>query len=579
MTSRAPASRVPAPRSEPARVVSVRRRRFVRWGRAIAIAIVVVWLAARGFDLATRITPPPVAPPATEALDSSDGVLRVGPAYLARRGAVWVMQRSGAPVQLGYRAGRLTTPIMTEGDARMLALFETMVPSRAVRSLITTLVRARYRTLDRGLPETRRAEIFGESVGYADRFDFYLPTYHRLIFLHALYDIALALEHSPLLGCTAFAASGTATSGGATPGHTIVGRNFDFDADPWFDEDKLVDIVAADGRIPFVSVAWPGMTGAVTGMNAAGIWVSVNGGRAGELDTAGVPVVLTARAILEEARTLDDAIAIVRRDAPMASHLLLLADGNSGESAVVEVAPKRDIGVIRHPTVSVVANHFHTPALADDPKNVTIRDVTSTVAREARMTELLTQDDGRIDPAVATTILRDRSGVGGAALPLGNRNALNALIAPHSVVADLSARRLWISDGPHGLGTYRLIDLGARLERGADAHVVEEPGDLPEDPILRDGTYDRFRLGERLRREGAIEARNARLDAAADQYRRALALRADDHLAWRGLAEIEDRRSDTTAAQAAWRRVVDLVPESPAAARDARAHAGLAPAR
>ncbi len=549
---------------------------MVRWGRGAAIAIVVAWLAVRGFDLATRITPPPLAPPVPEAIERGDGAARVGPAYLARRGAVWVMQRSGDPVQLGYRAGRLTTPIMTEGDARMLALFESVVPSRAVRSVITALVRARYRSLDQSLPESRRAEIFGESVGYGDRFDFYLPTYHRLIFLHALYDIALAFEHSPLLGCTAFAASGSATRDGTTPGHTIVGRNFDFDADPWFDEDKLVDVVAPEGRIPFVSVAWPGMTGAVTGMNAAGIWVSVNGGRAGELDTAGVPVVLTARAVLEEARSLDDAIAIVRRDAPMASHILLLADGNSGESAVVEVAPKREIGVIRHPAVSVVANHFHSPAFADDPKNATIRDVTSTLAREARMTELLRQRDGRIDPEVATTILRDRAGAGSVPLPLGNRNALNALIATHSVVADLTVRRLWISDGPHGLGTYRLIDLGARLDRGESAQILEEPGDMPEDPILRDGTYDRVRLGERLRREAAIETQNGRLDAAADHYRRALALRDDDHTAWRGLAQIEERRGDTTAARAAWRRVVELAPESPAAERDARARTGIA---
>ncbi len=549
------------------------RRRFVRWGRRVAAAIVVVWLALHGFDLATRITPPPLPAPAVEPIESGDGVVRVGPAYLARRGAVWVMQLSGEPVQLGYRNARLTTPLMTEGDARMLALFERVVPSRLLRTAITAVVRARYRALDRGIPESRRAEIFGESVGYADRFAFSLPSYHRLILLHALYDVALAFEHSPLLGCTAFAASGPATRDGATPGHTIVGRNFDFDADPWFDEDKLVDVVAPDGGIPFVSVAWPGMTGAVTGMNDAGIWVSVNGGRAGDLDTAGVPVVFTARAVLEAAHSLDDAIAIVRRDPPMASHIFLLADGNSGESAVVEVAPERELGVIRNPTISIVANHFHTPALAADPKNASVRDVTSTVARETRMRELVARHAGRIDPEVATTILRDRAGAGDAPLPLGNRNALNALIAPHSVVADLTARRLWVSDGPHALGSYRLIDLGARLASGDDASRSEAAADLPEDPILRDGTYDRFRIGERLHEEGRVEAAAGRLDAAADEYRRAIALRADDHVAWRALAELEERRGDERAARAAWQRVLALAPESPAAERAARARA------
>jgi hypothetical protein len=316
------------------------------------------------------------------------------------------------------------------------------------------------------------------------------------------------------------------------------------------------------------------MTGVVTGMNAAGIWISVNGGRAGEVDAGGVPVVFTARAVLEEARSLDEAIVIVGRDAPMASHILLLADGTSGESAVIERAPKRSVGITRHPTLSIVANHFHTPQLAADPKNARIRDITSTIARETRMRELVLWHNGRIDPAVAATILRDRAGAGDVPLPLGNRNALSALIAPHAVVADLTARRLWVSDGPHGLGAYRMIDLAARLTRGDGARVEETAHDLPADPILTDGSYDRFELGVRLRREAGIEARAGRIDAALDQYRRAIALRDDDHLAWRGLAELEERRGDVQAARAAWRRVVELHPESPAAERDARARAG-----
>src|SRR6266404_3367257 len=375
------------------------RRR--RWGlRALLLFALLGAAAALAFDRATRIAPPDMAPPPDEALRFDGGVARVGPASLERRGALWVMHLAGDPAQLGYRHARLTAPIMAAGDVRMLDLFATFVPSVALRSVLTTVVRARYRDVDRGFPQDRRAEIYGESIAYGDRGPAFLTPYHRLVYLHALYDIALAFERSPLLGCTAFVASGEATHAGGTPGHTIVGRNFDLDVDPWFDAEKTVQIVAPEGRLAFVSIAWPGMTGVVTGMNAAGIWVSVNGARAGTFDEHGVPVVFTTRAILEEAHTLDEAIAIATRDAPMASHMLLLADGASGESAVVERAPGL-APAVRRARTTIVANHYATPVFAADAKDAYVREHTSTLARETRLRELVTRAEGGIDPPAA----------------------------------------------------------------------------------------------------------------------------------------------------------------------------------
>jgi isopenicillin-N N-acyltransferase-like protein len=548
-------------------------RRLRLWVRRGVFAGLALYAALTVFDHATRIEPPALPRPPVEAIRHDGETTRVGPSYLTRRGALRVMQVTGEPTELGYRHARLATSLMAEGDRRMLALFSTFVPSWTLRTLITAVVRVRYRAVDRAFPTARRAEIFGEAYGYADPFAGFLPTYHRLVYLHALYDIALAFERSPLLGCTAFVAAGAATRDGSTPGHTLVGRNFDLDLDPWFDEDKLVQIVVARGRIPFVSVAWPGMTGIVSGMNAAGLWVSVNGARAGALDSHGTPVVFTTRAVLEEARSLDQAIAIIARDAPMVSNILLVADGTSGESAVVERAPGQPLAVVRDPSVTVLANHFRTAPLRDDPKDAYVRQHTSTLAREARMRELVARHHGHIDPALAVAILRDRAGVGDVPLPLGNHNALNALVATHSVVADLTDRVLWVSEGPHSLGSYRRIDLGTRLTDAERAASVEAAGDLSEDPLLRDADYQRYLLGGSLRRAAAASRSAGQLDAAADLYRRAIAIRNDDHIAWWGLAEVLERAGDRVAERAAWGRVLALVPESPAAEREARRRA------
>ena len=538
-----------------------------RWLRRAALAALALYAGWAFFDRATRIDPPDLTQPPPAPLTRDGATARVGDASLSSRGALWVLQLAGEPRTLGYQRGRLETPLMATGDQRMLDLFANMVPPRPLRALITAVVRARYRHLDDALPPDRRAELFGESVGYADRFAWFLPTYQRLVYLHALYDIALAFEHSPLLACTAFVASGTATR----DGHTIVGRNFDFDVDPWFDEDKVVEIVAPVGRIPFASVSWPGMSGVVTGMNAEGIWVSVNGGRAGAPDPAGVPVVFTARAVLEEARSLDEALAVIARDAPMASHILLLADGETGESAIVARAPNLPLGMIRSQRTTTLANHYRTAPHRDDPADARVRDTTSTLAREARMRELVRAYGGRaaIDPRRAVAILRDRAGPGGTELPLGNRNALDALVATHSVVADLTARRLWVSEGPHTLGRYLQIDLAARLARGVDAAEGERRGDIAANPMRDDGTLARYRHGARLRREAAAHAAEGSDAAAATLLRRAIGLRDDDHRAWAALAALAEDAGDDEEAARAWARVLALAPESPLARREA----------
>ena len=61
-------------------------------------------------------------------------------------------------------------------------------------------------------------------------------------------------------------------------------------------------------------------------------------------------------------------------------------------------------------------------------------------------------------------MLRDRKGVGGSPLPLGNRRAIDALIATHGVVMDATARVLWVSEGPHLVGRFVRFDLARLLD-------------------------------------------------------------------------------------------------------------------
>jgi hypothetical protein len=105
-------------------------------------------------------------------------------------------------------------------------------------------------------------------------------------------------------------------------------------------------------------------------------------------------------------------------------------------------------------------------------------------------------------------ILRDRQSASGADLGPGNRNAIDGLIAAHSVVFDLTARRAWVAAAPHTLGAYSAVDLDAVLS-GRDGPPPRTDSDrVPADPWLSDGTWDRYCAARKL----VLEARRLAKD-------------------------------------------------------------------
>src|SRR5262249_35611358 len=134
-------------------------------------------------------------------------------------------------------------------------------------------------------------------------------------------------------------------------------------------------------------------------------------------------------------------------------------------------------------------NHFEGP-LASDPANTTVETVTTTRPRRLRLDEILANLPKGASVEEIVGVLRDRKGIGGTELALGNRRALDALIATHSVVMDSTARVLWVSEGPHLVGRYVRFDLGRILASDFTPAPGEPVTTLPEDDLLKSGAYD-----------------------------------------------------------------------------------------
>ncbi len=529
-----------------------RGRRFLTTLVALGVLLVVGYFV---FLRATRMVPPPI-PAETRAaaelpLEARGARAYVGASWMGRERGVWELHLAGEPYQIGWAHGRLGQQMHQLQERYLFDEFYRYVPSSMARFAIKNAVRFGYRKLGDFIPLARAQEIAGEAAAGVDLYADFLPLYHRLIYYHSLHDITQAVEHSPLLGCSAFAAAGQAT----TTGHLIIGRNFDFEGPEPFDKDKAVLFFHPKDKLSFASIAWAGMSGVVTGINSESIFVSLNAARTDDKGQVGMPVELLMRQIMEEAHSIDDVVRMVKQTPVLVPDFYLVGDGKSGESVIIERSPTRTEVRRAHGDVSIVTNHALSPAFASDAENDRLKRYLTSGARYRRMEELVRRHRGTIDPRRALEILRDKRGAGGEALGLGNRNALDALIATHSVVVDATSMTLWVGEGPHLLGRFVGFDLRKELT-GEDR---PNPPDLPADPIADSDDLRAYREAL-LHLAAATRYATIAPERAVEELERAAALQ--DHMPepQRLLGDARRKDGDLEGARRAYRRFLELSP-------------------
>jgi isopenicillin-N N-acyltransferase like protein len=466
--------------------VSSRRRWLYALGALLAMPFV-----AHGATIGcTRMSPPAIERALDEVTIASDDPSRreLGQSWARRRGEINEVRLVGSPEAIGYANVRLLYDQQVAIERELHDQFAEFVPWSPVRALVVDVARLRFRSLDRSLSPSYRREVAAQALAFhPDPFDGLMDTYQRFVFLHSLYDIMLSFERSPLIGCTSFVV------GSVEEGEPIlVGRNFDFEGPAVLDAHKAVYLVFEEGgAIPYASVSWPGFIGATSGMNREGVTVVIHGARAGEVRTNGAPVVQTVREVLARAHTTREALRVIAAHDPMVPHMLLVTDA-LGDAVAIERIPGQPPHVrTRQGRVLPLTNHLEGPA-ADDPKNRHVETNTSTLARRARLDELLTSLPSHVQPADAMRILRDKQAAGGEALPLGHRHAIDALIATHSLVMDVTSRVLWVSEGPHAMGRFLRFDLRELLRPDYRPTGPASVESLPSDDIAEDGRYDQW---------------------------------------------------------------------------------------
>jgi hypothetical protein len=435
------------------------RKKFIR---TILYVLNAILLLLAGltiyYRLAVRVDEPVISAYADFSLErtlDSNGIYRCDHGWLKKeREGWWLMYLEGSPYEVGYAHGLLTEELNYGQEKAFLERLGEMIPSRFYQRFMLSFVRYFNRNLDDYVREEYRQEIYGVSRFASDEFAFMGPAYARMLNYHAAHDLGHAVQNMNLVACTAFGAWG----GHSADSSLILGRNFDFFVNDDFARDKILCYIRPDSGYAFAMVTWAGFTGVVSGMNEAGLTVTLNAAKSSIPLGAKTPVSLLAREILQYAGNIAEAYAIAQSHETFVAESFLIGSAADGKAVIIEKTPETTALFDPGTDHIIAANHFQSDALRNDPLNMENMENETSVYRQRRVAELLDANP-QVTPEAAAAILRDDKGLGGKDIGLGNEKAVNQYIAHHSFIFQPAKRLIWLAGPPFQLGEYWAYDL------------------------------------------------------------------------------------------------------------------------
>ena len=489
---------------------------------------------------------------------------------LAWNGSIAVLRVAGDGHAMGAQHGRLLAPHLTRVvDAAAPSIEETVGKGGWFGGWTHDMrLDWRWRFVDDGLNDADRRMVAGLTRGAAAS-GIDLP-YEELVRGQVVVDIGVpsprsaeADHHSVARSLTVVAKQQIA------PARVWIGRMF---ALPGLDDGgdsaiPVLTIAHPEGKLAWAGVGWPGQLGVFTGVNAQQIAVMVDPARTADVRPTRTarPVGHLARTVLEQAKTLDEAIKIIETTPTLGTAVIVLADGNSGAWVLVERTPSKAI-VERRPKMPAIGDVLTTNALSSDPENDRAKRMLPTQSRVERAAKLL--KNPLPDVGALAAVLRDQRGPDDSTKPAGHRGIIDDGQAVHAVILDPASLELWITDA-RANGRMRAFDL---------RHELRKEGDRPAPPadIAADANADPDRIPMlALARADLRDARGAlragHRDDAAEACARARARAPQLPEAIELDGKIAQQRGDLARARTSYQQWIDGGADDPKGEERARA--------
>lgn len=387
----------------------------------------------------------------------------------------------GSAFERGLQVGKTLGPLLELQERTLEDQLNQIIPSRYGQTALFIFFMGWFRGLESYLEEEWMVEMYGVSQFAPRRLDHFADPYTRQLGYHGLHEVGQMAVDSGYDGpaCTQI---------GVKKGEGwVIGRNFDFEAGRVFDEEKLMKWVFPEKGIPYLSVMFSGMVGAVTGVNAQGVYIAMNAAGSEDFVRLGTPSTLLATKVLQEARTAEEGVEILKRAKALITDIFVVG-GARGPIYQVEKTPKRT-RVLSFDKEMGVGNHLVHPDFQEDRVNRKRIHRLTTMARHQRAVALAdklgdTKDDKKVEAMLAA--LRDKSLNDQVKLHLGHRKAIDGLIATHGVIYDSHQKQMFVSRGPSLVNSFLGFDLKKSF---AEQRPVLLTKSLPSDPEVTEELY------------------------------------------------------------------------------------------
>ena len=240
-------------------------------------------------------------------------VARCGQGFLEQIDGYRVLHLKGSPYEMGYQHGALMKEHIqgnvdylfnVKAKQKRLEFLGVEIDPKQLISMIVTIQRPH-------MPKRFLEELRGLADG-----------------AECSLEDAMVANFIPEL----FHCSGFAVMNGATKDGTLYhGRVLDYSIDWQLQEHAVLVVAEPEGRVPFVNVTYAGFIGSVTGMNAQHVSVGEMGG-GGRGHWSGTPMAFLVRRVLEEAKTLEEAVVIFRDTKRTCEYYYVVADGDDNSA-------------------------------------------------------------------------------------------------------------------------------------------------------------------------------------------------------------------------------------------------------
>lgn len=280
----------------------------------------------------------------------------------------------------------------------------------------------------------------------------------RYEILYSQYSTLNQSEQASLTvdGCTAFAVTPEASA----DGHLYLGQNWD-----WFPQVRGVMLRSRrPGGFALAAFTEAGIVGGKIGMNSAGLGLVINGLLSNKDDWRRLRTPFHVRTWrMLHARSIDDAAAVVTREARSCSANFLLGQANGSARVInIEAAPEAVCTLQPHEGTLSHANHFVDPGALQIWQPLA-EDRTTTYQRGARMHQLLEagKTNGTLNATGLMEMLRDHAGRPDSVCrhpnpSLPEEQRVETVV---SVLEDLTARALYVAGGTPCVTAFQEIAL------------------------------------------------------------------------------------------------------------------------